>query len=111
MTSEATIKGIWDLIPWTWMIGWFSNVSDFAMQYSNTVPANSQDASVMTYQETEYQFRTISMTPGYEGGDGSVSLITKERYTGSGTISAHLPFIGASRLKTLGALFIQRFVR
>jgi hypothetical protein len=111
MTSEATIRGIWDLIPWTWIVDWFVNVHDFTSQWSNTVPANSQDASVMTYQESEYQFRTISMSPGYQGGDGSVSLITKERYTGSGTLTAHLPFIGADRLKTLGALFIQRFKR
>jgi len=111
MTSEATIKGAWDLIPWTWMVNWFTNVHEFALQNSNTVPASSAEACVMTYQETKYHFRTISMTTGYQGGDGVVSLITKERYTGGGTISAHLPFIGVDRLKTLGALFIQRFSR
>lgn len=111
MTSEATIQGVWDLIPWTWVVNWFTNVHEFALQHSNTVPANSQEACVMTYQESEYQFRTESITNGYQGGDGSVSLITKERYTGNGTISAHLPFIGVDRLKTLGALFVQRFKR
>lgn len=111
MTTEATMKGLWDLIPWTWMLGWFVNVSNFAMQYSNTIPAIPSSACVMTRHTTKYDCRVTSISKGFTGGGGSQTLTTKNRYVGSGTLTAHLPFISATRLSILGALFVQRFER
>jgi hypothetical protein len=111
MTSEATMRGIWDIIPWTWMIDWFVNVHDFTMQYSNTVPATSQAASIMTTSETTEVWTPTSVSTGYTGGGGLKSIVTKERYVGPGSLSAHIPFLNGSRLSILGSLFIQRFLR
>jgi len=111
MTTEGTMKGLWDVIPWTWMIGWFTNVSSFALQYSNTVPSNSQNACVMTNTYTTECNTVTGITLGYTGGGGTRIYERKERYVGSGSLSAHLPFISEDRLKILGALFVQRFHR
>lgn len=109
LTTEATLKGAWDLIPWTWLIGWFSNISNFALQYANTIPARPSEACIMTQTDTKYQYTTAFISPGYKASDGSVTYTTKERYVGPGTLDVHLPFIDAGRLSILGSLFVQRF--
>jgi hypothetical protein len=111
MTTEGTMAGLWDVIPWTWMINWFTNVRTFALQYSNSVPSTHQNGNVMTRTYTTEINIVTSITPGYSGGGGTRISERKERYTGSGTLSAHLPFLSADRLATLGALFVQRFKR
>ena len=111
LSVEATLKGAWDLIPWTWVVNWFTNVGNFALQYSNTIPARSSSACVMTKTESKIQYDTISMVPRYQGGGGYESLITRERYVGPATVDAHLPFLDGGRLSILSALFVQRFKR
>jgi hypothetical protein len=111
MTTQATMRGLWDVLPWTWMINWFTNVRDFATQNSNAVPSHSQDACVMTHTIVKENFIVTSIPSGYTGGGGVRSYELKERYIGPGTLDAHLPFISVDRLKILGALFIQRFKR
>nr|UJQ85528.1 MAG: putative maturation protein [Leviviridae sp.] len=111
ISSEATILGAWDLIPWLWLVGWFTNARSYLLQYSNTVPASHQRASIMTHSVTKIDYQTITISNGFSGGHGRVTYETKERYVGPGTISAHLPFISGKRLAILGALFSQRFKR
>lgn len=111
LSLEATLKGAWDLIPWTWIIDWFTNISEFALQYSNSVPAVSSEACVMTQTDTMYQIVPVSITTGYKGGSGFHTRVAKQRYVGSGSLDVHLPFIGADRLSILSALFVQRFRR
>jgi hypothetical protein len=111
MTTEATMLGAWDLIPWTWLINWFTNVKSFASQYSNTVPASSESANVMTHTQTQEFYKVISITSGYTGGGGSRTIESKSRYVGSATLDAHIPFLNGSRLSILGSLFVQRFLR
>jgi hypothetical protein len=111
MTTQATMEGLWDVIPWTWMINWFTNVRDFATQFSNAVPSYSQDACVMTRTYTTEINIVSNMSAGYTGGGGARISERKERYVGSATLEAHLPFISVDRLKVLGALAVQRFLR
>jgi hypothetical protein len=111
LSLESTLKGAWDVIPWTWLIGWFTNIGDYAMQYSNTVPARPSSSCVMTKTSTMCSFNVTSMTPGYTGGNGYATCVSKDRYVGAGTLDVHLPFIGRDRLAILGALFVQRFKR
>jgi hypothetical protein len=110
LSFESTLKGAWDLLPWTWLIDWFSNVGDFAMQYSNTIPAAPHDACIMTQIETQFQYKTTSINiNGLMPSDGYVTHSLKTRYVGPSSLDVHLPFIGLSRLSILGALFVQRF--
>jgi len=112
LTVEGTLKGAWDLIPWTWVVNWFTNVGSFALQYSNTVPANPASACIMTKSETLFQDSNPQYSrSGFTGGFGDVVTTTKARYVGPATLSVHLPFIGKDRLSILAALFVQRFKR
>jgi hypothetical protein len=104
--------GAWDVLPWTWLVGYFTNVRDYAMQYSNTVPAVSQNGCIMTKTVTvEAYTRLSTSTPGYTGGDGRRSIVSKDRYVGPGTLYANLPFLSGKRLSVLGSLAVQRFHR
>jgi hypothetical protein len=110
-TVEGLNKGAWDLLPWTWLIDWFSNAGDFMQTHSNTVPATPTGACIMTQTDTIIQYRVVELTQGYSGGGGLASLVSKERYVGGGSLSAKIPYIGINRLSILGSLFVQRFKR
>ena len=111
LTTEGLYQGAWDLLPWTWIVDWFTNVSEFAQTNSNTVPASPSERSVMTETFTEIDYKVTGITSGYTGGSGVLLRHSKERYVGAGSISVRLPYIGADRLSILGALFVQRFKR
>jgi hypothetical protein len=111
LSYEATLKGAWDLIPWTWIIDWFGNFGEYAMQFSNTVPARPVSPCIMTRTETKASYNITSITNGFKGGCGYTYYTSKERYVGAGSLDVHLPLIGKDRLAILGALFVQRFKR
>lgn len=111
MTPEAASQGAWDLIPWSFLIDYFDQVGDYAVRYSNTIPAKPTEACIMTLTDSVMKVKTLSLTSGYTGGSGSFSRLTKQRYTGPAAQTAHLPFINGNRLSILGSLFVQRFKR
>jgi hypothetical protein len=111
LTQEGLAKGAWDLLPWTFIVDWFTNAGDFLVSHSNTIPASPSVVNVMTETRTKFVFSVADMTYGYTGGDGVSDLVTKNRYVGGGAASAFIPFIGGDRLSILSALFVQRFKR
>jgi hypothetical protein len=110
LTTEGLLNGLWEVIPWTWVIDWFTDVHGFAMTWSNTVPATPYSACVMQHAKTTSTFVTTPI-PGSAavGGNGQWAYETKERFVGGASVNAFLPFIGADRLSIIGSLFVQRF--
>ncbi|UJQ85425.1 MAG: putative maturation protein [Alehxovirus allonemorishabitans] len=111
VTSEGTFEGAWDLLPWSWLADWGTNVKDYVMAHANTVPATPSSVNVMTRTVTVFRPRVLSITPSYSWEPGFYSITSKERYVGSGAIDAHIPFLDMGRLSILGALAVQRFKR
>ncbi len=111
-TTEGVVKGAWDLLPWTWMVDWFSNVGDWLTQSSSTVPASPSEICIMQEFTTVGQHTLLSqLRPGLKDSGGLVINTRKTRVVGSGTLAASLPTLDANRLSILGALFVQRFKR
>ncbi|UJQ85573.1 MAG: putative maturation protein [Alehxovirus allonemoriscola] len=109
-TPEGLMQGAWDVVPWTWLLDWFTNAGDFLLTHSNFVPAESTHACVMTrFQTTTYYRKDTGSSPWLEGGDGVSVLTTKRRNVGDSLDFARVPFIGLRRLSILGSLFIQKF--
>lgn len=106
--SQATFAGAWDLLPWTFLVDWGTNVKDYVISNSNTIPADPSSVNVMTRTETLFQPRVLSITKSYSWEPGSYLVTSKERYVGSGAIDAHIPYLDMGRLSILGALFVQR---
>ena len=111
-SQEGVTQGLWNVLPWTWLIDWFLPVGDFLLQHSNTVPAVPVHMNVMrtTISETQATRTFRSGDAAWlQGGDGSMKFTTLERSQSSSALPSSLPFVGLKRLSILSSLFIQRF--
>jgi hypothetical protein len=103
---------IWALMPFSWLLGWFTNVNDFIEGARNTVPAKWEPPCIMTRRRTIYRFtrRQDDLTHGLvNGGDAIGEFVTKERVISSDVpLTAGFPFFNGTQLSILGALGIQR---
>lgn len=107
--NGISAKQLWDAIPWTWLIGWFSNVDEFLQAHFNTIPLVHSTPCIMTHAITKTSWiRTDNLQQVYQGGTGDAAYETKTRVINGGTLSASIPFLNARQLSILGALIIQR---
>jgi hypothetical protein len=115
LTPEGLVKGTWDVIPWTWLIGWFTNVGSFALANSNTVPASHSGACFMSevkYLVAPQQTMTVGIKECTVRSTGFARYSLKTRVvSGSSTPGFNVPYLDTFRLSILGALTIQRFKR
>jgi len=99
----------WNIIPWTWLIDWFTNCGDFLEAYNNRVPCKPVNVCIMTTTETQFaKSRIDQYTVSFQGGSSSGHRITKSRYIGGPGLDATLPFLNGRQLSILSALAIQR---
>jgi hypothetical protein len=102
-------KQVWDAIPWTWLVGWFTNVDDFLQAHDNRIPLEHSKPCVMTHRVTrEWHTRLPGQNLDFTGGQGVKVLETKERVTSSGALAAAIPFLNGRMFSILSALAIQR---
>lgn len=113
MTSEGLAKGLWDVIPWTWMINWFTNVGKYALAHSNTVPAKHSPPCYMVELSIDYALgipRTVGIASNDTRLTSDMSFTWKNRTVSSSiTPGCYLPFLDRSRLSVISALAIQRW--
>ncbi len=114
-TPEGMAKGLWNVIPWTWLLGWFFNIGDYALAHSNSVPAQYSSACCMSKMVVS-TVPTEAVCPGGFQVElkviGSATAITRTRVV-AGTLvpGFNMPLWDISKLSVLGALFAQRFLR
>jgi len=118
LTPEGAVKGLWNVIPWTWLAGWFSNFGNYLQQFSNTVPASHDSVCFMSEVHRTYQVgsTTYSGTPftsrSGTGPTGSAVHVRKTRQVlAHAFVAGSMPYVGIDKLSVLGALFAQRFLR
>lgn len=107
--QALSAEQIWDAIPWSWLIDYFSTVGDFLGAYSNAVPVYHGAVNIMTTTETTEEWIRTDGNTNVTGGDGTKTFVTKARAQGVAVLTATIPFLGAGQLSTLGALAVQRF--
>lgn len=99
---------LWEIVPWTWLIDWASNVGDWFIANRNIIPANLSDISVMRETHTEFSF------PRHEGrtfvaNAATVNLRTKSREKVSvNAPSAHFPLLTGNQMGILASLAVTR---
>lgn len=118
MTPEGLVKGLWDVIPWTWMLAWFTNIGKYLLAHSNTVPAvhgtgcfMSSHERTMVVASTSYTNSSVEFAREDKPAGGGVLKRSTRIVSGATSPNASVPFIDADRLSVVGALFAQRFMR
>jgi hypothetical protein len=114
-TPEGLVQGAWEVLPWTWLIDWFSGTGNYLKQFSNTVPAQHSSACLMnevTVHVVPGTKRPIALSDDSTISSGAYTRTIKTRtVSGSLTTGFNIPFIGIQRLSILSSLFVQRFLR
>lgn len=116
MTPEGLVKGLWDVMPWSWLIGWFTNVGKYLWANSYTIPAVHTNGCFMSSVDrlVEIGGTSYSLTPEFQRKtepQGNAYFTRKTRVIGGAASgSAFVPYIDANRLAVVGSLFAQRFL-
>lgn len=101
-------EDVWNILPWTWLIDWSSNVGEYLAAHSNRIPCTASVPNIMTRTQTNINWKHLS--PNWvTGGEGVATYETLERALSSGTVEANLPFLSSRQLSILGSLAITRF--
>jgi hypothetical protein len=113
-TPEAMANGLWKVLPWTWLIGWFTNFGKYTLANSWTIPATHSAGCFMSKAEATYSSAGVSWT-NTKGGSLSHSgeayrTIRTRSVSSTVTAGANMPYLDMFRLSILGALFTQKFL-
>jgi hypothetical protein len=101
---------VWEAIPWSWLIDWFSNVGDFISTFNNAIPAAPTRINVMLHYSSVYGYLPTSKPAWLEVDPTFLSYEEKLRTqsSGGGSIAANLPFLTANQWSILTSLVITR---
>lgn len=107
---DITLATVWEAIPWSWLIDWFTNVGDFLSANRNTIPATHSRICIMEMKTLSCTYSTKTITDGFSWGGASTGSTSKSRTPRTGIIypSVSLPFLSGSQLSILGSLLIAR---
>lgn len=109
----------WNLLPWSWMVDWFTNVGD-SIEASRNVSGYYVDrVLIMRSVDTVYHLHDVKPSAGQDGaqihfctgGSGIYKRMSRYRHVMPPNFlpSVDVPTLSARQLSTLGALGIQQF--
>jgi len=110
LSIEGFASGLWDVIPWTWILDWFADIGEFSQVHSFSVPAVSYRPCIMTHTTTVSTFTPTFKSPGIEGGFGTITYETKERVHDviPTPATAVIPLLDLRKLSILSSLAVQK---
>jgi len=105
LTFDAS--SMWELIPWSWLIDWGTDIGQYFTAHRNIIPATLSDVSVMRHT------RTVASWPGKAQDDWSCSGIryvreNKTRATSFVAPVAHIPFLNGTQMGIAASLAVTR---
>jgi hypothetical protein len=104
---EFSAANIWELLPWSWLVDWFSNIGTYMSVHNNIVPVQASTPCIMTRKEKTVKF-TPTMPKALSGGNGSGLSTEKFRQLTAPGLTAGIPFLTGRQLSILGSLAILR---
>jgi hypothetical protein len=114
-TPEAMANGLWKVMPWTWLLGWFTNFGKFTLANSWTIPAQHGAGCFMNKAVGTYKSAGVSWTNAKASNltHSGVATRTIRQRSVSSTVTAgvNMPYLDMFRLSILSSLFAQRFLK
>lgn len=101
----------WELIPWSWLIDWASDVGDYLEANRNTVGATCVGANLMTHTKTVHKFYAMTCNLPITAGMGEATIVVETKLRGpfsSPILFSDIPHMDVRKTSILGALGIQR---
>ncbi|UJQ84996.1 MAG: putative maturation protein [Gulmivirus fundivivens] len=109
---QISHETLWNLMPWSWLIDWFSNVGDYIAAHNNRLGLTATDIAVMRHTR-QFVDRVDKLS-----GPSDCELTQSEkptwerkrrsRYVGNPVIKFQLPFLDLGQLSILSALAVTR---
>lgn len=105
---SLNMAAVWETLPWSWLIDWFTNVGDILNSQRNLLPMVSSVPQIMVGMRREAFHDEKTFWGGaYHLSQGSFHHETKERFRVTGnTFEAKLPFLTNRQWSILGSLAI-----
>jgi len=112
LSTKGALETLWELIPWSWLIDWMSNVGTMISGFHNALRLTYRGMCLIVHSKSESTFTPLPLTGRYQ--NTIVSPVTsswerKKRYANLAPILPvpifEMPILNARRLSTLGALW------
>lgn len=104
---------VWELMPWSWLIDWFSNVGDVVASNRNNIPVTHGGSCVMMRTTVSREIlgttvggsSTLRVRPPHSNLESKIRVVIGDD---SPRLAFSLPFLDGGQLSILGALAVVR---
>jgi len=105
------LSTLWEVIPWSWLIDWCSDVGSYLSAKRNIIPATLQGVYIMEETVTRWTTPRLAWWSATNGimDAGSFTRTQKKRYANVGIApTAHFPFLNGNQVGILASLSVTR---
>jgi hypothetical protein len=112
--TDLSFATLWEAMPWSWLIDWFSNVGDIMSQTRNTIPVKHDGSCVMRKAIHRMKSAKLISGPGLhiawcKPGYGQRIQLRRTPMVFGPLPEFNLPFLNGRQLSILSALGVLKF--
>ena len=115
LTASQVSLNLWEALPWSWLVDWFTNTGDLLTGSNNSVATAAGPCCIMISTETED--RGLITSDPLSGGrrlelsnqTDVIKVGSKMRYLAYPAFTASLPLLTGRQLSILGSLAAMRY--
>lgn len=115
---ELSTATLWEAMPWSWLIDWFSNVGDILQNSRNSLPVETSGSCVMLHSRKQLKQFAFVGGPAWATAVASFTpapwavIDRKERtpMVGLPLPELRMPFLNGKQLSILGAILATRLI-
>lgn len=116
LTKGSIPIQVWKALPWTWMIDWFTDISNVLQANYNSIYFKPYRLSIMRYAVDSSEHKSVDAIggdPRHRITPGTYRAEFKYRYannTPTSNVTLRIPFLDSYKLSVLGSLAILKGV-